>query len=72
MALPDPSTMTMRELESEFRTLAGQIDVIANRRTALARELHRRTKDAAARARLLALSDDQKDALRRALEQEGR
>jgi hypothetical protein len=63
----DTSTATMQELQAEFLRLAGVVTVAANERHAIAQEIDRRVKDIRARERIGRLSDEDKAALRIAL-----
>lgn len=62
--------MTEAELQDEFRSLGTQISTIGTRRNAIAQELSTRVKTGDAKAKLRLLSKEERQALRRELNNE--
>lgn len=67
---PDYEAMTMAQLEAEFVSLAQQLVPIQNRRSRVADLIERRKLDAAARARLGAMPQSEREALRAVLNED--
>lgn len=59
--------MTMDELRLEWRQLAHQIDIRANRRAEIRREIEKRKRVMSAQQRVDRLTDEEKDVLREIL-----
>lgn len=65
---PDYEAMTLEDLQREMVILAQLLVPIQNRRNRVIRMMERRKHEAAARARVGAMSEQQKDALRSVLD----
>lgn len=66
----DLEGMTLEALQAEFVRLAQQLVPLQNRRQAIADLMEKRTRQAGARARVLAMVPADRDALRAALDAE--
>ena len=65
--MADYSTWTMDELQARFMESAAQYTALANERQAIAAEMDMRKANAALTAKLSAMTDAEKAALRQAL-----
>jgi hypothetical protein len=61
-------TATLEELQAEFVRLAGELVTIENARNEILKQMEFRKRQAAARARVSAMSDAEKEALRAELQ----
>jgi hypothetical protein len=62
---------TLAELEAEFRTLAGTVDLASARRAVLATLIQRRKAEAGARVKVSQMDPMQREALKTVLNEPG-